>query len=96
MAGDLIIATGAQENLWCLHVLGPDSVIPMPDKATAEREAAKVNEFAEVWKNRPDADPVTDPQMGGEAMVWPWEAERHAGMLPSVIEAMKHNRLEWV
>jgi len=30
---------------WCVHVVGPDDLIPMPDRATAERAADRFNDW---------------------------------------------------
>ena len=42
-------------TLWAMHVAGPDDVVPMPDRATADARAAEVNALAEWLRNRPTA-----------------------------------------
>lgn len=63
-------------ELWCVHVLGPDSLIAQPDKASAERRAAEYNEqFRRLLSRDPSPN---DPVLRAEVEVWPWVPEAHA------------------
>lgn len=69
-----------QDFLWCCHVLGPDDVHPAPDRATAEKWAAMINDD-------PRFKPKTenDPNIRAVVTLWPWEPEVHAQALPQAI-----------
>src|SRR5690606_35641309 len=72
------------ETLWCVHVLGPDTVIPQPDKATAEKHAAKWNaqiakmfaQIAKMFERRPRTE--LDSILECVVEPWPYDAEGHA------------------
>ena len=65
-----------KKELWCVHVIGPDDVIAYPDKASAEQEAAALNEmFAiEAAKHHGDAN---WPACRAEVILWPYSAGAH-------------------
>lgn len=67
-------------TLWCLHILGPDDVIPAPSQAHAERAAQKVNEWA---KKRLDDHA---PRIEAVAAPWPHDAKSHADEVDTFIE----------
>lgn len=63
-------------NLYCIHVLGPDSLIPQPDFWTAARRA---NEWSADMLKRHEADPSPyDPHMYCNVIEWPHSPESHA------------------
>jgi hypothetical protein len=78
-------------DLWCIHLIGPDDLIAMPDRETADRQAAS---FAKSWtdyRNRriaehPD-DPSNDyfPEVAAVVIPWPTDydgwREEHATAL---------------
>lgn len=67
------------ETLWCVNVLGPDTVIPQPDFWTAAERAAKWSSgILEMHKR--DTHPYA-PLMYCNVIVWPWSAESHAAGL---------------
>ena len=74
-----------ETGFWALHINGPDDVIAMPDKATAEAKAKEFNELAERHRNRPDARPDVEPHMSAEVMEWEWSPEEHDEALADVI-----------
>jgi len=61
-------------KLWCIHVEGPDDMIAMPSKETAERDAEIMNNG---WRGRRDPSP-NDPGFNAVAVEWPYSAEQHA------------------
>lgn len=70
------VATGGEGVLWCVQVQGPGSVIPQPDRETAERRAKEWNAMlAKVLARNPSP---LDPVMHCEVIPWPWSAEGHA------------------
>lgn len=57
-------------ELWCLHVLGPDDVHPAPSKEEAERAAKFLSEYYR--------DDPMDPPISFEAIPWMHSPESHA------------------
>lgn len=53
-------------ELWCVHVLGPDDMHPAPSKEEAERAVAALSEY------RRD-----DPHISFEAIPWPYSETSH-------------------
>lgn len=68
-------------TLWAVHVEGPDDVIPMPDRTTAEQAAARCNAGADAFRARPDYDPDHDAIWHAAVTPWPWDPEGHAEAL---------------
>lgn len=67
-------------TLWCVHVLGPDSLIPQPDYATAVKRAQEwVAMFMEIARSR-EASPY-DPIMHCNVIEWDGTPEAHAAEL---------------
>lgn len=64
----------SDEQLWCVHILGPDDVYPAPSKAEAERAVAHMQGF---WQERHPADAALG-MIGFEAMPWPYSPGSHA------------------
>lgn len=63
-------------ELWCVHITGPDDLIPASDFATAELWAGKANRrLKEMLGKNPSPN---DPQMKAEVMLWPYSPEGHA------------------
>jgi hypothetical protein len=69
-------ANGA-ETLWAVHVAGPDDVLAMPDRGTADGWAEQINLVAKQLRARPDASPL-DPQISATVVEWDGTAEEHA------------------
>lgn len=69
------------DTLWCLHVSGPDDVIPEPTHDAAVRFAQKFNRWANQkaaeWNEN---DPPLD-LMRAKVIPWPYSAEDHAKRL---------------
>ena len=66
------------EQLWCVHIEGPDDFIAAASREAAEREAAAINAYVErSGEGRRDA-PVR-----AVAMEWPFAPESHARALES-------------
>lgn len=74
-------------TLWAVHVEGPDDIIPMPDRTTAERAAARCNTGADAFRARPDYDPQRDAIWHASATPWPWDPEGHAEALADLRQA---------
>lgn len=69
-----------EETLWAVHVLGPDDLVPVKDRAEGDRLAAEINDMARQWRERPDASPL-DPRISAELVPWDGSAEQHAASL---------------
>ena len=67
-------------ELWAVHVEGPDDVVAMVDKESAEREAAAINAFWERYKQRPDASEHL-PNVTASVIPWDGPAWQHAADL---------------
>ena len=65
-----------KNELWCVHIIGPDDVIAYPDKAAAETEAAALNAMfaVEAAKHHGDAN---WPACRAEVILWPYSAGAH-------------------
>ena len=63
-------------ELWCVHVLGPDTVIAQPDKQTAEKRAGEWN--AGIAKMQARDPSQYDPKLECVVEPWPWTADGHA------------------
>ena len=62
------------EELWCIHIEGPDDIVAMPHRLLAERDARLMNDN---WRNR--ANPSeNDPLFRAVAKPWPYSPEQHA------------------
>jgi hypothetical protein len=63
---------------WCVHVLGPDTVIAQPDEATARERAAKWQAGWDAYlAKRGDSSP-NDPKITWQAAPWPHSPKAHA------------------
>jgi hypothetical protein len=59
-------------ELWCLHVIGPDDLYAAPSKEEAERAASELNAWAEkIFGGSP-----IRPRC--EAILWPHDSDGHA------------------
>ena len=59
------------DELWCVHVNGPDDVHAAPSKAEAERAAAHLNAYF-------SQEPLDDLRVSAEVILWPWPPASHA------------------
>ena len=66
----------AAPKLWCVHVQGPDTMLGMPDRETAELRAKEWNAMFEQMMAK-DPHPY-DPVMRAEVVEWPYDAASHA------------------
>lgn len=65
------------DELWCVHVLGPDSLIAMPDLETADRRAVEWNSmFGKIAAER-GHNPF-DPKCSAVVEKWTGSAKTHA------------------
>lgn len=75
-------------GLWCVHILGPDDVIAFPDRQSAEREAATINEaMADHAARRPSDD--NWPLLKAVVEAWPYSSEEHAADIAKNIRDME-------
>ena len=65
-------------KLWCVHVLGPDSLIAQPDQATAEQRAKAWQESWDAYLAKKGNSSPYDPKISYVAEVWPYTATAHA------------------
>jgi hypothetical protein len=70
-------------NDWCVYVPGPDDLIPMPDKATADRAAIRFNQWWKDYRTRRCNDDGVDLPDIPAAIVrpWPYDTDGHAEAL---------------
>lgn len=66
---------------WCIHLLGPDDLIPMPDYATADRSATRFNTFWEGYVAQRPADGVDFAGAPAIVRPWPYADDEHAAAL---------------
>lgn len=73
------LAEGADDEgkLWCVHVLGPDTIIPQPSRAVAEARAELWNGDIEEMMNRKGPS-AFDPVIRCVAEPYPYSAKGHA------------------
>jgi hypothetical protein len=61
---------------WCVQVLGPDDLIPMPDYATADRAATRFNRWWQDYRaRRLNDDGVDLPETPAIVCPWPYDAD---------------------
>ena len=75
-AGAAVLRAGSE--LWCVHVEGPDSLIPQPDRETAERRAKEWNSgiaLSGVLNHE------NSPHIHCKAIPWAYTAASHAASL---------------
>lgn len=74
-----------KDELWCVHVIGPDDVYACRSKAHAVLMAEDINAKLRQWAGQhPDVavDPNI-PQISAVVAAWPHSASEHAkGLLP--------------
>jgi hypothetical protein len=78
------------EQLWCVHIEGPDDFVAAVSKEAAEREASAINAYAERGGQGRGAAPVR-----AVAMQWPFTPEAHARAVESDwedLQRMPHRR----
>lgn len=75
------LASQPADELWCLHILGPDDVHPAPSREHAERAAAAFNERFGPLATKDDV------LMEAVAAPWPHDAESHAELVGQFIES---------
>ncbi|XUW92399.1 hypothetical protein OH764_21540 [Burkholderia sp. M6-3] len=66
------------EQLWCVHIEGPDDFIAMASREAAQREASAINEYVERSGQAQGA-----ARARAVAMEWPFPPEGHARALES-------------
>ncbi|WP_407070658.1 hypothetical protein [Paraburkholderia rhynchosiae] len=66
------------EQLWCVHIEGPDDFVAAVSKEAAEREASAINAHVERSGQGERAAPVR-----AVAMEWPFTPESHARAVES-------------
>jgi len=62
------------DQLWCVHILGPDDVYPAPSEAEANRAVAFMKDF---WEKRHPEDAALG-MVGFEVIPWIYSPESHA------------------
>ena len=92
--------TTIDTDLWCIHIIGPDDLIPMPDRATADRQAAKFMESWTRYRNRrisenPD-DPSNDyfPEVAALVVPWPSDYSGHREAHASALAELRANDVD--
>ncbi|WOD16245.1 hypothetical protein [Paraburkholderia kirstenboschensis] len=66
------------EQLWCVHIEGPDDFIAMASQEAAQREASAINAYVERSGQAQSA-----ARARAVAMDWPFAPEGHARALES-------------
>jgi hypothetical protein len=71
---------------WCVHVLGPDDLVPMPDYATAYRATTRFNH---CWQDYlPGTPAIVRP--------WPYDAENPNGHAEALAELRADDPEGWL
>ena len=65
-------------KLWCVHVIGPDTLIAQPDLATAESRAKKWQEEWDAYLAKKGDSSPFDPKITWQVEGWPYTREAHA------------------
>lgn len=82
---------------WCVHVLGSDDLIPMPDYATADRAATRFNRW---WQNyltrRRQQEGVYLPDTSATVRPWPYDADDPNGHARALAELREDDPDEWL
>jgi hypothetical protein len=73
-------------TLWALHVQGPDDIVAEPDRGSAERNAAQLNDWYESVTKRDDYDPEMFPRVHAEVIEWPFSPQAHVDALAEQAE----------
>lgn len=61
---------------WCVHLVGPDDLIPMPDYATADRAATRFNRWWQDYRaRRKEQEDVDLPETPAIVRPWPYDAD---------------------
>lgn len=68
------------EELWAVHVEGPDDVLAMRSRTDAETHAQLINDMYEKFRNRPDHSEL-DGRWHAVVVPWPYDAVGHAESL---------------
>lgn len=68
-------------NRWCVHTIGPDDLIPMPDHAMAERAAARFNTWWQDYRNSRQSDGLDLPTTPARVEPWPYGEDAHSAAL---------------
>ena len=64
-------------GLWCIHLSGPDDLIPMPNRTMADRQADRFNQWWSTYRGERDVLPV----LSAEVISWPSAPADHAEAL---------------
>lgn len=70
------LAKARAKVLWCVHILGPDDLIPAASYEAAEKHATELSDFMH-GPDVPDLDVLCLPIVA----VWPYSAEAHRAAL---------------
>lgn len=65
---------------WCVHVLGPDDLIAMPDYATAARSARRFNAWWHKYRTQREEDGVDLPETPAIVRPWPYDTGHPAAL----------------
>ncbi|MCC8396194.1 hypothetical protein LJ656_26755 [Paraburkholderia sp. MMS20-SJTR3] len=72
------------EQLWCVHIEGPDDFIAVESEQAARREASAINAYLDGAGQDPRA-----PHVHATAVHWPYGATSHARALDEDHEDLK-------
>lgn len=83
------------EEKYCVHVAGPDDLIPVRSIGEAVRVSAFLNsEYAEIRQSLSENDRVT-PYCFSAPMVWPYEEKAHAEQMERLNNFAKKGEPFW-
>lgn len=71
-------------KLWCVNVIGPDTVIPQPSRTVARERAKRWQDEWEQVRASLGLKPSTlkfAPKVTFKVVEWPWSAREHAAGL---------------
>jgi len=82
---------------WCVHVLGPDDLIPMPDYATANRAATRFNHWWQDYRARRKEQEDADlPETPAIVRPWPYDADDPNGHAQALAELRADDPDGWL
>jgi hypothetical protein len=81
------------EQLWCVHIEGPDDFVATASREIAEQEAAAINAYVDSTRRTQSTTPA--PMAKASAVVWPYTEAGHARSLETDwhdLQRMPHRR----
>lgn len=72
------MSNATDQELWGVHLIGPDDLLACASRADAVTEAERINTFIQEHYEREREHDDLLPKVKAEVVVWPYDAESHA------------------